>query len=229
MWRWPCCCCWACEFRWGVAVLYPPDMPNRCCLHPPCPAGLWLAPPGVDQRPLLRAAPAWRRMLAALGTFLASGLVHELIWWSMTKSVFGWFLPYFLANGLVVVGEGLLQQTLAAPRRSHPGSSHGKQQQQQQSRGAPAADVHCTAGAAQTAAANGSSKSTGGLAAARSAPLDMLAGVVAQLVRSAVVFTVVMGLGGVLVWPHLAPAIGESFMGRPGISFTELHAHLTGQ
>lgn len=40
------------------------------------------------------------------------------------------------------------------------------------------------------------------------------------------VYTVVMGLGGYIVWPAMAPVLGEAIWGEANLSFEHLHARL---
>lgn len=49
---------------------------------------------------------------------------------------------------------------------------------------------------------------------------------VIQVIISAAVYFVLLGLAGLLVWPRLAPAIGKHFLGESELSFEELHARL---
>ncbi|GAB4813807.1 hypothetical protein N2152v2_000853 [Parachlorella kessleri] len=195
---------------------------GRWVVYEPIVTGRWRVAPGTDLRPVLRAAPTWRRTLGVLCTFAVSGLAHELIWASMTGTPLWSFLVYFLANGVVVVGEGLAREWLWRHRVDSRKQAADKRQN---------GSLNVVGSMNGHGSGSRSSSEQSGLkAAASSTGSSVLLSpytLVLQAVQSIAVFAVVMGLGGWLVWPRLASSIGEKFLGvGPGLTFAQLHARL---
>lgn len=164
--------------------------------------------------------------MAVLATFLASGLAHDAIWLCLTGRRDLMFTPYFLANALVVVGEGLVRQRIFARKRS---ARSGIRSKPAPAGARPSIDLAaaCTGPAASAASARPAimNQATATASHRASAPslLVRFHPLVEQVARTVAVYTVVMGLGSWLVWPRLAAAVGEHFLGVPGLTFEQLH------